>query len=143
MTEAIYQKRRQRVFFVAVGDVSWHSRDAQYFGCYAVSGFFVYVVWAANPMIVAVGVLPYPVTFMCTDLISELFGEEKARDMVLVGLLLNVWVVFLVMAGQCVAGAGVDPATGLRSSMLLDVNLCFSKSKTPHLVLWLLQWLPT
>ena len=41
---------------------------------------------------------------MCTDLISELFGEEKARDMVLVGLLLNVWVVFLLWLGSvCLA----------------------------------------
>ena len=28
-------------------------------------------------MVVAIGVLPYPITFLCTDLISELFGEKK------------------------------------------------------------------
>jgi uncharacterized PurR-regulated membrane protein YhhQ (DUF165 family) len=64
------------------------------------------------PMMVAVGVLPYPVTFMCTDLISELYGEEKARDMVWVGLLLNVWVVFLLWLGSELPGTGIDPGTG-------------------------------
>ncbi len=64
------------------------------------------------PFAVAVGVLPYPVTFMCTDLISELFGEEKAKDMVWVGLLLNVWVIFFLYVGGALPGAGVDPASG-------------------------------
>ena len=30
------------------------------------------------PIVVAIGALPYPVTFLCTDLISELWGERKA-----------------------------------------------------------------
>ena len=27
------------------------------------------------PMVLAVGVLPYPITFLCTDLVSELYGK--------------------------------------------------------------------
>ncbi|MEM8756323.1 MAG: queuosine precursor transporter [Planctomycetota bacterium] len=42
---------------------------------------------------VAVGVLPYPVTFLCTDFISELYGRARANAVVWVGLLLNVFVV--------------------------------------------------
>ena len=34
------------------------------------------------PIVVAVGALPYPITFLCTDLISELWGEEKANQLV-------------------------------------------------------------
>ena len=29
------------------------------------------------PIVVAVGALPYPITFLCTDLISELWGNKK------------------------------------------------------------------
>lgn len=66
------------------------------------------------PMVVAIGVLPYPVTFMCTDLISELFGEKKARDMVYVGLLLNLWVIFLLWLGGVLPGfEQLDPLTNL------------------------------
>jgi uncharacterized PurR-regulated membrane protein YhhQ (DUF165 family) len=39
------------------------------------------------PMVVAIGVLPYQVTFLCADIDSELHGEKKARDMAWVGLL--------------------------------------------------------
>ena len=64
-------------------------------------------------MVVAVGVLPYPVTFLCTDLISELYGEKKAHDMVWVGLLLNIWVVFLLWLGGALPGfEPMDAATG-------------------------------
>ena len=31
------------------------------------------------PFQVAVGVLPYPVTFLCTDFISELYGQKRAN----------------------------------------------------------------
>ncbi|MFT7614877.1 MAG: uncharacterized PurR-regulated membrane protein YhhQ (DUF165 family) [Parvicellaceae bacterium] len=51
------------------------------------------------PFILAVGVLPYPITFLCTDLISELFGRKKANLVVWVGLFLNVWVLFILWLG--------------------------------------------
>ena len=51
------------------------------------------------PFNLAVGVLPYPITFLCTDLISELFGKKKANLVVWTGLLLNIWVVFILWLG--------------------------------------------
>ena len=51
------------------------------------------------PFVVFVGVLPYPITFLCTDFISELYGKKRATTVVWVGLLLNVWVVFLMWLG--------------------------------------------
>ena len=48
------------------------------------------------PFIIAIGVLPYPITFLCTDLISELYGKKKANLVVWIGLILNIWVLFIV-----------------------------------------------
>lgn len=48
---------------------------------------------------VAVGVLPYPITFLCTDLISELYGRRRANMVVWIGLLLNLWVLFILWIG--------------------------------------------
>lgn len=48
------------------------------------------------PFVIAIGVLPYPITFLCTDLISELFGKKKANLVVWIGLILNLWVLFIV-----------------------------------------------
>lgn len=53
---------------------------------------------------VAVGVLPYPLTFLCTDYISELYGKKRANLVVWVGLLLNIWVVFILWIGGLLPG---------------------------------------
>ena len=112
MTEAIYQKRRQRVFFVLSGVFLGALAMLNILGISRFLDLSFSLFGFEIPMMVAVGVLPYPVTFMCTDLISELYGEERARDMVWVGLLLNVWVVFLLWLGSELPGTGVDPSTG-------------------------------
>ena len=64
------------------------------------------------PMVIAVGVLPYPITFLCTDLLSELYGEKRASDVVWMGLVLNVWVVFLLWLGGMLPGFEATDATG-------------------------------
>jgi len=51
------------------------------------------------PFVVFVGVLPYPITFLCTDFISELYGKKRANMVVWVGLLLNFWVLFILWLG--------------------------------------------
>ena len=51
------------------------------------------------PFVVFVGVLPYPLTFLCTDLISELYGKRRARMLVWIGLVLNIWVLFILWIG--------------------------------------------
>ena len=48
------------------------------------------------PFVIAIGVLPYPITFLCTDLISELYGKTKANWVVWMGLGINLWVLFFV-----------------------------------------------
>ena len=66
------------------------------------------------PMALAIGVLPYPVTFLCTDFISELYGQKRATFLVWVGLLLNLWVVlFLWLGGALPPSVEFDPSTGL------------------------------
>jgi uncharacterized integral membrane protein (TIGR00697 family) len=57
------------------------------------------IAGARIPFIVFVGVLPYPLTFLCTDFISELYGKRRANTVVWVGLLLNLWVIFILWIG--------------------------------------------
>ena len=49
------------------------------------------------PFVIAIGVLPYPFTFLCTDLISELYGKKRANQVVWMGLILNLWVIFFCL----------------------------------------------
>jgi uncharacterized integral membrane protein (TIGR00697 family) len=60
------------------------------------------------PFVVFVGVLPYPITFLCTDFISELYGKRRANTVVWVGLILNIWVLFILWLG-----ASLPPRTPL------------------------------
>jgi uncharacterized PurR-regulated membrane protein YhhQ (DUF165 family) len=63
---------------------------------------------------VAVGVLPYPATFLCTDLISEFYGRKRASFVVMVGLLLNIWVILILWVGGRMPGfMPLDPTTGM------------------------------
>ncbi|MCP3905711.1 MAG: queuosine precursor transporter [Planctomycetes bacterium] len=61
---------------------------------------------------VAVGVLPYPVTFLCTDFISELYGRARANAVVFVGLGLNAWVMFILWIGGVLPGFETIGADG-------------------------------
>ncbi|MCH8314332.1 MAG: queuosine precursor transporter [Planctomycetes bacterium] len=66
------------------------------------------------PFALAVGVLPYPITFLCTDFISELYGRQRANFLVWVGFFLNVWVLFILwIAGVLPPMPEMDPQSGL------------------------------
>lgn len=57
---------------------------------------------------VAAGIIPYPITFLVTDLISELFGKERARRTVIIGFWVSLGLVALVEVGRVVPA--LDPA---------------------------------
>ena len=111
-TSIDYQRRRQRVFLLLSGVFLGTLALLNVLGISRFLDLSFNVFGLDIPMFVAVGVLPYPITFLCTDLISELYGQKKAQDMVWVGLLLNVWVIFLLWLGGILPGSGMDPVTG-------------------------------
>lgn len=55
-----------------------------------------------GPMALAVGVLPYPLTFLCTDLICELYGKARANFLVTVGLGLNFFILGVLVLGNTI-----------------------------------------
>jgi uncharacterized integral membrane protein (TIGR00697 family) len=52
---------------------------------------------AAFSFEISVGIIPYPVTFLITDLISELYGRKLANRVVVAGLLATVFVFLIVL----------------------------------------------
>ncbi|NNC99583.1 MAG: queuosine precursor transporter [Gammaproteobacteria bacterium] len=60
-----------------------------------------------GPMQIAVGVLAYPLTFLCTDLISELYGRARANFLVTVGLFLNGFILLVMTVAN--AMPAIDP----------------------------------
>jgi uncharacterized PurR-regulated membrane protein YhhQ (DUF165 family) len=61
-----------------------------------------------GPMALAVGVLPYPLTFLCTDLVSELYGKRRANFMVTVGLIMNIFVIAIMTIGNLLPAVSLD-----------------------------------
>ena len=56
------------------------------------------------PVPLAIGVLPYPITFLCTDLISELYGRARANLVVWVGFIINLWLALILWLGGVLPG---------------------------------------
>lgn len=48
---------------------------------------------------VPVGIIPYPITFLVTDLISEVYGKKRASFLVLTGLILNLFIIGIATIG--------------------------------------------
>ncbi|MCP4039634.1 MAG: queuosine precursor transporter [bacterium] len=106
--------RRERVFLVLAGIFLGSMTMLNILGISRFIDLSFTVFGVQVPMALAVGVLPYPITFLCTDFISELYGRERASSVVWVGLLLNLYVVaFLWLGGALPPAPGLDPSTGL------------------------------
>jgi len=73
------------------------------------------------PMWVAVGVLPYPITFLCTDFISELYGRRRANQVVAVGFVLNLWVLAILWLGGALPGTDSPEFFFIRTSTFAAV----------------------
>ena len=112
-----YKLRRQRVFLVLAGIFLGTLSLLNLLGITRFLDLSFPLFGMQVPMVVAVGVLPYPITFLCTDLISEIYGRKRATEVVWMGLALNVWVVLLLWLGGVLPGVEgaevVDPETGM------------------------------
>lgn len=69
----------------------WHPIDVEIFG----SKLFE----------ISVGILPYPITFLITDLISEIYGKKRANDIVVAGILASLFSLLIILI------ANITPAT--------------------------------
>ena len=59
--------------------------------------FFTWTPFGIYTFEISVGILPYPVTFLVTDLISELYGKKKADQVVISGLIASVFVMIIIL----------------------------------------------
>jgi len=85
-------ERRERVFLILAGFFLGSMAMLNIVGITR----FVHI----GPLALAVGVLPYPITFLCTDFISELYGRRRANFVVWVGLALNLFVIGILWLGN-------------------------------------------
>lgn len=58
---------------------------------------------------VSVGILPYPITFLITDLISEIFGKKKANQIVIAGIFASFFSLTIVYTANAVTATSWSP----------------------------------
>ena len=100
----LHAARQERVFLILAGLFLGTLAMLNILGITRFIDFSFTVGETRIPFVVAIGVLPYPVTFLVTDLLSELYGKRRTNQVVWVGLLLNIWVMFILWLGGVLPG---------------------------------------
>lgn len=115
-------------------------------------------VFGAPLFELSVGILPYPITFLITDLISEIYGKKKANQVVTAGIFASFFSMGIILIGNyvpAIVSSPVDDVTftkvfglsplGVLASMLaylaaqyIDISIYhFWKRVTEGRMLWL------
>ena len=71
--------------------------------------FFTWSPFGIYTFEISVGILPYPITFLVTDLISELYGQKKADQVVISGLIASVFIMVVVLIANAVPSTPWSP----------------------------------
>ena len=58
---------------------------------------------------ISVGILPYPITFLITDLISEIYGKKKANQIVVTGIFASLFSMLIVYTANVVPATDWSP----------------------------------
>lgn len=75
-------------------------------------------VFGASLFEISVGILPYPITFLITDLISEIYGRKKANQVVTAGIFASFFSMFIVLIANNVPAI---PASPVNDALFSDV----------------------
>ena len=146
----MFQTRRHTVYTILAGIFITNAVVAELIG-----GKLIYV----GPYLMSVGILPWPVVFITTDLINEYFGEKGVRRLSLITAALIAYcffVLYMAMSIPAAEGPGfvsdsqftavfgqsmwiiVGSITAFLVSQLIDVAIFhFVKRKTGKKMIWL------
>ena len=60
-----------------------------------------------NPITLTTGIITYPLTFLITDIVSEIYGEKKATRMVFLGFIVSIISLFFIQLALFLPGSNV------------------------------------
>ncbi len=66
-------------------------------------------VFGASLFEVSVGILPYPVTFLITDLISEIYGRKMANQIVTAGIFASLFSMGIILIAEVAPAIDTSP----------------------------------
>ena len=68
--------------------------------CNLIANKFITVNLGFKTFTLSAGVLPYPITFLITDLLSEIYGRKRTNRVVIAGFLASLFVLFILWLGS-------------------------------------------
>lgn len=68
-------------------------------------------VFGAKLFEISVGLLPYPLTFLITDLISEIYGKKRANQVVVAGIFASVFSLLIILVSDNVPAIAESPVS--------------------------------
>ena len=66
-------------------------------------------IFGANLFEISVGILPYPITFLITDLISEIYGKKNANQVVIIGMFASIFSLLIILIADSVPAIANSP----------------------------------
>ena len=71
--------------------------------------FFSWDFFGIYTFEISVGILPYPITFLVTDLISEIYGKKKANQVVITGIFASAFSLLIVFLSDAAPATAWSP----------------------------------
>lgn len=71
--------------------------------------FFSWNFFGLYTFEISVGILPYPITFLITDIISEIYGKKKANQVVTAGIFASFFSLLIVYVANAVPATAWSP----------------------------------
>ena len=126
--------------------------------CNLIANKFISIDLGFKTFVISAGVLPYPITFLITDVLSEIYGKKKTARIVWTGFGASLFVLGVILLAQqftAITGSPVDDEifnkvfgnswrvifasmTAYLCAQLIDVRIYhFFKEKTVGKHLWL------
>jgi len=66
-------------------------------------------IFGAKLFEISVGILPYPITFLITDLISEIYGKKRANQVVIAGIFASIFSLLIILVADSVPALSNSP----------------------------------
>jgi len=79
--------------------------------CNLIANKFVTVNLGFKTFVLSAGVLPYPITFLITDILSELYGRKNTSYVVLSGFFASLLVLLILYLGHAFPAIADSPVT--------------------------------
>lgn len=102
--------------------------------CNLIATKFTEVDLGFKTFTISVGILPYPITFLCTDILSEIYGKKRASQVVLSGFGASVLVIGIVQLALAFDALGFGTSDAAFREVFGQTWRVISASMTAYLV---------